>query len=493
MKLLFCLLLSLFSLSLQASGGNLTDLQSEVDAISNSSDMKHAQWTFVVSEVQSGKMLLNHNGEATLLPASTLKTVTSAAAIDLFGPSHRFQTTLEYDGEIVEGVLQGNLYIRGGGDPALGSDRFGEEYSLASLLENTVKVVRAKGIERIDGKVIADASVFGEAMLPNTWIWSDVGNYYGSGPSGLTISENTYHVFFKPHAIVGKPAEFLRTEPELPGMVWANEMRTGSRGSGDQGYIYGAPYTDLRYLRGTIPQGKDEFSIKGSLPDPASFAAQVLHEALLRDSIEVAEASTSLRQLALEGKAPKGERTFLWSHASPTLKEIVYWLNKKSVNLFAEHLLRHIGLKVGKKTTTESGAQALGEWWKSKGVDTGGMHLYDGSGLSRSNGITGKQLAAMLRYNAKQEWFGAFYNSLPIAGKASDPGSLRRMCTGTAAANNLRAKSGYISRVRGYTGYVDTQGGTRLAFAMLANNFTCSASAMRRKFEKLMVKMAELN
>ncbi len=491
-KLSFFGLLLVLAVSGWSQSAEMKALEAEMDKISNSPYLKPARWSFVVQEVESEKVLVDLNPDETMLPASTMKTVTSAAALGILGEDYRFSTYLEHDGEIVDGVLKGNLYIRGGGDPTLGSDRFKEKTSIENLLNNTLTIVKAKGISKIEGRIIGDASIFDDAIVPVNWVWNDIGNYYGAGASGLTFHENLYYLYFEPNDTVGKSAKLLRTEPEVPGIEFINEMKTGKRGSGDQGYIYGAPYTDLRYLRGTIPQGKSEFYIKGSLPDPALFAAQTLHQGLTDAAILVSGEPSTLRSLKLDGQAPEGERVLLSTYKSPPLKEIVYWLNKKSVNLYAEHLLKAVGQKKNKDGSTQGGAKAVANWWKAQGINTDGLHMEDGSGLSRYNGITARQLSSMLQKNAGQSWFESFYESLPIAGDAKDPGTLKRMCKNTAAANNVHAKSGYISRVRAYAGYVDTKSGKRLCFAMLANNFTCRASQMRKMFAELMVRLAEL-
>ena len=327
--------------------------------------------------------------------------------------------------------------------------------------------------------------------MPVTWVWSDIGNYYGAGANGLTFNENSYEVYFQPSKTVGETAAYLRTEPVMPDIQFINEMKTGSSSSGDNGYVYGAPYTFLRFLRGTVPAG-GEFSIKGSIPDPALFTAQCLHNALLADSFSLKGIATTQRDLLLQAKASTEARTQLYTHQSPPLKDIVYWLNKKSVNLYAEHLLKMIGYVKYKDGSTEAGVKAVEAYWASKGIDVGGLQLNDGSGLSRYNGITPAQLAGMLRANTREPWFETFWNSLPIAGDANDPGTLRSMCKGTLAAGNIRAKSGYISRVRTYAGYVNTKSGKRLCFAMLANNYTCTNAQIKTMLEGLMVAMANV-
>jgi D-alanyl-D-alanine carboxypeptidase/D-alanyl-D-alanine-endopeptidase (penicillin-binding protein 4) len=485
------LLCGLLASDLAAQAG-LDKVKAQADKISANSDLKHAQWAFVLMDATTGELLHDHNGAATLVPASTLKTVTSGAALGILGEDYTFKTNLEHDGTIVDGVLKGNVFIRGGGDPTLGSSRFSWGTDMKGVFAIWIEQLKRKGIRSIEGMIIGDAEAFEEAMLPATWNWGDIGNYYGAGACGLTFIENTYEVFFKSNGKVGGPAEFLRTEPQIPGMQFVNEMKTGAAGSGDNGYIYGAPFTDLRYLRGTIPQGGTEFSIKGSIPDPALFAAHCLKHALDSAGISVGGKAETVRRLRLDGKMPDSPRQVVYVHQSPALKDILYWLNKKSINLYAEHLLKTVGMVKYRDGSVEGGAKAVADYWAAKGVDVGGLHQHDGSGLSRYNGVTAMQLTKMLQVNAQQKYFDAFYNSLPIAGLSSDPGTMKSMCSNTAAANNVRAKSGFISRVRCYTGYVSTKSGRRLCFAMMANNYTCSNGAMRDMFDALMVSIAEM-
>lgn len=470
---------------------SLDALKSGITSLTQDAGLVNGELGIVVRNVETGEILAENDRNKSLLPASTMKTVTTAAALGILGEDYRFVTELQIDGTVENGVLKGNLIIRGGGDPTLGSDRYTWGTSMRSVLEDWVDAVKEKGITKIEGAVIGDATVFETAMLPDTWVWSDFGNYYGAGACGLTFNENLYYLYFRPNATVGGLAEVARSVPDIPGIKFVNEMQTGKKGSGDNGYIYGAPYTFLRYLRGSIPQGSPEFSIKGSIPDPALFAAQSLNHWLDSLNVTISGDPTTVRQLNIDGQALFRPRTTIQTHKSPALKDIVYWVNKRSVNLYAEHLLKACGLKTYGKGTTSDGAKAIEQYWKGKGVDIGGLHMMDGSGLSRYNGITASQMEHMLRINTKEPWFDSFYNSLPIAGDLQDPGTLRYMCRGTVCESNLRAKSGYIMRVRTYTGYVKNKSGTLLSFSMLANNYTCSNASMRTKLEKIMVLIGE--
>lgn len=469
----------------------LSALKAGIQKVATDPGMIHGDLGVVVRKVETGELLAENSMNKSLLPASTMKTVTTAAALGILGEEYRFVTELQMDGPVENGVLKGNLIIKGGGDPTLGSSRYTWGTSLKSVLEDWLEAVRKQGIQKIEGQVIGDASIWEDADLPTTWVWSDIGNYYGAGPSGLTFHENLYYLYFKPGK-VGEIAPLARTEPQIPGIEFVNEMKTGAAGSGDNGYVYGAPYTNLRYLRGSVPAG-GEFSIKGSIPEPALFAAQTLHHWLDSLGIKSAQEATSYRMLAANGKAPSATRTTIQTHKSPALKDIVFWVNKKSVNLYAEHLLKACGYKMYKDGSTEGGAKAITAYWRGKGVDVSGLHMMDGSGLSRYNGITPAQMEQMLRINTKEPWFESFWNSLPIAGDLQDPGSLSGMCRGTVCEKNLRAKSGYISRVRTYTGYVKDKSGNLISFSLLANNYTCSNATIRTQLENLMVLIGELD
>lgn len=466
-------------------------VHAQLAKITQSAGMRNGQFGFALYDMESGKLLEKERLDETLLPASTMKTVTSAAAFGILGPDYKFKTLLEHDGKIEGGILKGNVILHGGGDPTLGSDRYEWGTDMKSLLKIWVNKLKEKGVRRIEGNIIGDASLFEDALVPINWVWGDIGNYYGAGACGLSFNENSYTVYFVPGKSVGSRAEFIRTDPPMPDIKFVNEMRTGSSSSGDNGFVYGAPYTFARTLRGTVPMG-DTFTIKGSIPDPALFAAQALRNALLGDSISITGKATTVRHMLLEGEASPTGRTTLYTHQSPALKDVIYWLNKKSINLYAEHLVKTIGVVLANDGSTTAGTKAIAEYWAGKGINVTGLQMDDGSGLSRYNGITPNQLASMLRKDVGEPWFADFFKSLPIAGDANCPGSLKSMCRGTAAELKVWAKSGYISRVRTYAGYVETRSGKRLCFAMMANNYTCTNAVAKNFLEGLMVAMAEI-
>ncbi len=375
-----------------------------------------------------------------MVPASCLKVVTTAAALHLLGPESRFQTHLAYDGVVQNGVLKGNLYIIGGGDPCLGSDRIAGSLSWEKQVEAWALAVQNFGISQIEGKVIGDASNWETALAAPGWTWEDLGNYYGAGASALSFHENMYFLYLKPSSETGEGVSILKMDPNISGLVLKNEVLTGPEGSGDRACIYGSEFSHEQYIRGTIPAGVSEFSIKGTIPDPGFFCAGLLSELLKQKGVQV-----------LEQTVPVREKKVFYTTNSPTVAEIVHLINQKSINLYAEHLLKKMGEVSEGEGSTKAGVRAVQKFLQKKGVDSSGMSLEDGSGLSRKNLITAQQLVAILIQMKNSKLFPVFFESLPEERKG------------------IRAKSGSMSLIKGYVGYSND-----IAFAILINQCTNS-------------------
>lgn len=481
--------LILFALPLMSypQSGELPALRRALERLGQDPDLRPASWGVAVVDLRSGKLLVSHDPQRSLATASTMKAITTATALEILGPDFRFETRLAYDGNIADSVLTGNLYLIGDGDPTLGSDRFGPQYEMEAMLNQFVQAVKAAGIKRVQGAVIGDASVFTSQLVPAKWSWEDMGNYYGAGTAGLNIHENAYRLDFR-SGRTGTLTDILRTEPSMDDLIFINEVIAGPPGSGDQAYIFGAPYSPQRYVRGSIPPNRASFSIKGSMSDPAQTTATWLRQELIDCGIFVNGPATTVRELWAQEGVPMTTRQPLHSFRSPPLAEIARATNFQSVNLFAEALAKRLAVARRRPGSTEAAVKVMADHWRARGVNPQGLYLRDGSGLSPNNGVSALQLAQILAKTAEGEAGAAFYASLPTAGRE---GTLRSMLQGTAAEGNLRAKSGFISGVRSYAGFVDLPDGRRVAFAMIANQFACGAGAMRRKLETLMAALAE--
>lgn len=386
-------------------------------------------------DMKTGEVLLDENSGKSLMPASCMKVITTAAALEILGPETRFQTDLEYDGSLDKEVLRGNLYIRGGGDPCLGSDRIEGSLSWSKQIEAWVAAVQKLGIQKIEGSILGDTTRWEKALAVPSWSWEDLGNYYGAGACALSFHENYYSLFFKP-GLEGEDAQILRSDPPISALTFQNEVKTGPAGSGDCACVFGSEFTPIQYVRGTIPAEVKEFSIKGAIPDPAALCAEIFEKALQSKGISIQHQKIS----------PDKKRTVFHTTYSPTVKEIVYWTNQKSINLYAEHLLKKIGEVISKEGSTKAGIQAVTDFWRSKQIDLNGFNMADGSGLSRKNLVTAKQFVSILLEIKKSDFFPVFMQSLPQEN------------------DHTKAKDGRMSLVRGYVGYTD-----EVAFALLVN------------------------
>jgi D-alanyl-D-alanine carboxypeptidase/D-alanyl-D-alanine-endopeptidase (penicillin-binding protein 4) len=481
-RLFFFFLVGFLSLT---TGNAQLAVEAELRAIATDAGLRNAGLSVAVIDVSSNQLVASFNPKQSLRPASSIKLLTTASALIVLGPDHRFETRLEYSGYIDEkGTLHGNIFIVGGGDPTLGSPFLDATPDLAELMGTWVKALKAKGIRAVEGCVIGDASAWQGTPAPSDWSEKDGGNYYAAGSWALNIHENMYFLPFEQAGKMGATPGIGPLEPEVPGMSFRNEVRSAASGSGDNAYIYGRPHQFVRAIRGTIPVGSGTFTIKGSVPDGPLWTAQLLQQELEAAGVEMAHiASTS------DEEPPGSTRQAILVHQSPPLETIIERANKESVNLYCEALLRSVGEKRLGVATREAGIRVVREVWEDRGIDFSGANMSDGSGLSLENAISGYMLAQVARkMYVDQKYKSAFFNSLAVAGQ---DGTLAYLLKGTEAEGRIWAKSGSMKGVRSYTGFARGDSGKLYAFSMIANDFACSSSAMRKKFERLMLSLVK--
>ncbi|MBU2494133.1 MAG: D-alanyl-D-alanine carboxypeptidase/D-alanyl-D-alanine-endopeptidase [Bacteroidetes bacterium] len=451
--------------------------------------LKHAQFSVSAKYVESGEVIISYYGEKSLAPASNLKLFTTAAALEILGQNYKYETKLYYDGEIDNnGTLKGNIILSGGGDPTLGSKNFEDNPQMDSLLTLFVNAITQKGIKKINGSVIADNSRYDNVTIPGTWNWVDIGNYYGAQTSGLALNDNLYYIFFKPGKNVDDPAEVIKTEPEIPELIFVNNMKTGPAGSGDNGYIYNGPNSFEAELRGTIPQGFNEFSIKGSVPNPALLAAQLLNSSLNNSGI----LTNGKPNAVTESLDNYDESNLMMVISSPPLKDIVKIINKKSFNFYADMILKELGYKVYNEGSFNKGIKAVEDFFKKNGIDDGGLNIYDGSGLSRANMITANMMTDLLLHMTKTESYESFFNSLPVAGDTNDSGTLKNFGRNTVIEKKVFAKTGSIGGVRAHSGYIKSLSGKLIAFSIITNNYSGGSSGVNEIHKQVMIELAKM-
>lgn len=437
-------------------------MQSTLDRLAEDPALSHAGFGACVMDLENGEVLAQHRAGRSLAPASSLKVVTTSVALARLGDDFRFATDLQYEGTIDgEGVLRGNLILKGKGDPTLGAPQWGATDNMAAVLERFRLAVQQAGIRKVAEYIIGDGSAYPSAAAAPSWHWNDLGNYYAAGIWGLNLHDNLYYLRFSGRGRRGAKTEVAEVKPELPGLSFVNEVRVAAPGTGDNAYIYGGPYIYRCYLRGTIPAGRGAFTIKGAIPDPPLFAAQALQRELLRVGISTEREAISRQIYGARGGVDAARQT-IYTHYSPELKTIVRRTLDKSVNLYCEGLLRKLGRQEG-DGSREAGLRALRDYLKAQQVDLNGVYMEDGSGLSLLNAVTPRFLCEVLR-----EAGADFYELLPVV----------------AGGRRVRAKSGTMKRVRAFAGMVRSRSGRLLCVTVIANNFEGSGSAMRQKLEQ---------
>ncbi|TND04094.1 MAG: D-alanyl-D-alanine carboxypeptidase / D-alanyl-D-alanine-endopeptidase (penicillin-binding protein 4) [Bacteroidetes bacterium] len=454
------------------------------DSITNARELVGGSWSFYLVEVDSGKEIYSHNITTGLVPASVMKVVSTGTALALLGAGHHFSTSLQYDGKIdpATKILEGNIYIRGGGDPALGSETFGG--SVNAVIGNWREAVKRAGIDSVAGCIIADAEAWERDPIPLGWAWEDVQSDYGIGPTALSIHENSYDLYMTASAA----GVSLKTEPRIPGMKLYNQAIHSPSVGKSYAYVAGAPFQDERVVMGEV---SSYLEARSAIPDPPLFCAEKLLSELKESGIGVRDSATTLRKIRLQGiKREKSERKTISGMGSPSLGQLIFHTNHVSHNFYAEAILRGLSYgRTGYGSTTGGIAQVI-SFWKDKGIDLRGFYMADGSGISRYNSVSTKQLVGMLNYIAKDSSiFQTFYKSLPVAGES---GTISKLAQESAAEGNLRAKSGTMSRVKAYAGYVRSKSGKLMTFAMIGNNTGWETVQLKAKFERLFILMAEL-
>jgi D-alanyl-D-alanine carboxypeptidase/D-alanyl-D-alanine-endopeptidase (penicillin-binding protein 4) len=427
--------------------------------------LRHAIVSLCVADAQTGKTVYAHHAQMGLAPASSQKIFTSVAAFDLLGKDYRYTTQLAYQGKIEHGVLGGKILIIGSGDPTLGSWRYNGTKG-DDILDKWVSDIKKMKIKKVQGGVWGHF-IKGEwsmSLIPDGWIWQDIGNYYGAGSDVLNWHENQYDMTLRPGKVAGDSVTLVATDPKLYDVhLDLEELTTGAKGSGDNAYIYLPPGADWGYVKGTIPTGVNTFTISGSIPRPTYQLGRSLTEKLQSLGIDVTTSNMQDGQVTFSPSEP----TTISSHVSPPLDSIVYWFLKKSINLYGEALIKTMALKKTGAASTEKGVELLRNFWSERGIDKGALQIMDGSGLSPQNRVTTDAQVKALQYARTKPWFNAFYHAMP-------------------EYNGMKMKSGSIGGARAYAGYHTAKDGTQYVFSIIVNNYDGSAGEVVKKMYKVL-------
>lgn len=457
-------------------------LQHAVNSLVQDPQLTGTNWSICAIDLQTGDTLLAYNPRQALPGASITKIVSTAAALSVLGPNHRAQTQLVLEGEMQpNGIWHGNLRIVGGGDVSLGSRYFNQPGKELYFLDEWLAVLQSQGIKCITGQIIADGASFGAFSCPLGWQQVDMGNYYGCGAFGLNFFDNTLKLNFQTSA-AGKPLLFKGMYPTDQHYQLRIEAVAAAISS-DQTFVYGVPFEDARVIKGKLPANRSAYEVKASMPDPERLLAELLYQKLQAGGIRVDGGAFSSRFLQM-GPFPADKKVIHTTYGQ-SLKDIVFHTNQRSINLFAEGNLLQIGYKCSGSGTYEHSLivldSLLAQW------QIGPCRIVDGSGLSKENRMSAAQYTQLLGVQCQQSYFSSYLASLPIVGIS---GTVKNLCKGQAAQGKVYAKSGSITGIKAYAGYVDLPNGGRAAFALIANDYAITGAAITSKLEPVLNAMA---
>jgi D-alanyl-D-alanine carboxypeptidase/D-alanyl-D-alanine-endopeptidase (penicillin-binding protein 4) len=436
-------------------------LTSDLNRIFGAPVMEQGLWGVEVKSLDTGKVLYSLNARKLMMPASNMKVVTLAAAADILGWDYRFRTSLETAAPVENGVLKGDLVVRGGGDPTINT----RDNRAAALFDEWAAVLKAQGIAKVDGAIVGDDNAFDDAWLGQGWSWDYLQYGYAAPVGALELNENIAKLSVRPGA-AGAPAVLELTAGS--GLRLSNRATTGAPKSDATIDFERRSNDTVLEVTGSLAADAEPASREVAVVNPTIYFAQGLKDALIARGIEVSGGALDADELAA-APAAEGRRLLVQSQ-SPALRDIAAVMMRVSQNLYAETLLKAAGTANGQVGSTEGGRAAARRVFAGWNIPPSTYVQADGSGLSRYDFVTAEMLVTILeRMFRDPRHHDPFVATLPIAGK---DGTISTRMKNTRAEGNAAAKTGSISNVRALSGYVRTRDGETLVFSMLANSFT---------------------
>jgi D-alanyl-D-alanine carboxypeptidase/D-alanyl-D-alanine-endopeptidase (penicillin-binding protein 4) len=329
------------------------------------------------------------------------------------------------------------------------------------VLARIIKSIKATDFANSE-TVFVDGTGWDSRQIPDGWIWQDIGIYYGAGASILNWRENQYDIILKSGSNIGDAVSVVETKPVLYSYSITSQASSAAKGTGDNAYIYLPVKGNEIMVRGTIPLNENWFEISGSMINPENQFIETIRNSL-KDKFNLKSQLSSLSVYAPLENKPR----IFHTEVSPSLDSIIYWLNKKSINLYGEALIKTFAYEKKGFGSTDTGVAIVKDFWKQKGLDEDELNIYDGSGLSPLNRVTTHAQVEILKYAKNKSWYPYFYDALP-------------------EYNGMKMKSGTISDVKGFCGYHKAKDGSEYIFSFLVNNYNGKASGLVSKMYKVL-------
>lgn len=456
-----------------ATSSLLTGQHSVMDTILADTTLTGTSYSFCFADASTGEILFGYDEDRNLASASVMKLYPTSSALLLLGPEYRYSTAILLNGKYNKrrGVLEGDVIIKGGGDPSLGSEYFPEHYG--DVTGQWVAALRAAGVKRVKGRVAAAESIYEFNPAPSGWSWGDLGQYYGAGVYDINFNDNKYNIYITGQS-EGMPAIIDSTEEYGRDIHIINFLT--SSGRSDNGYVYNPPYSKTAWISGSVP-ADSSFVLKASIPDPPYTLVRKLDNKMRAAGIRI------------DGKASDERASYDSASAipvtitlSPTIAEIVKVTNHESVNMYAEALRKHLGYEVLGEGSFRAGGMVIRNHLDSIGCEPYEAVMLDGSGLSANNNISALMTVRLLVHMYNSSSREPFLASLP---EGAVSGTMKNYFRDELFKGRVVAKTGTINSAKSFAGYVTTNSGRRVAFTMFCNGFTVSSRRMTDNMEKI--------
>ena len=453
---------------------SLSLLRTDILALTQSPGVRRGTWGIVVHSLDRNDRLFELNPHSLLVPASIVKLLSVATAVDAVGWDYRYATTVGVSGTVTDGVLQGDIVVDGTGDPSFGG-RGGDDLGLL------VDAIRSAGIRSVNGRIIGRDDALEDARPALAWAWDDLGYPTGALFGALNYSENRTVVTIAAAAEAGRPGT-VSLDTIAQGRPIVNRTVTVATGATQFVWQEQRPGETTLTSAGTVAIGGPPARLNISVGNPTFWFANVLRNRLIAAGVPVSGEAIDADDLDHQVEA-----TALYTYRSPTLAEIAQPMLKESINLYAEGALR---LNAAPSVTPKTNDAAL-DGFKARmsawGISADAYQVIDGSGLSRRDAAAPETFLAVLQRMYDPSGSSPWMRALPVAGT---DGSLDGRLKGTAAENNVRAKTGTMSNIRSLAGYVTTADGEHLAFVIMLNDFEGTGAAALQAIDAIAVRLA---
>ena len=441
---------------------------------------KGSAWGISVRSLDGQGIDFGSNEEKLFLPASVTKLFTTAVALLRLGPGFTYTTNLYGDGPIENGVLKGNLFVRGSGDPTL-CDTFHNGRPTRVFEEWADELLR-RGIRRVAGDIVGDDTLFDGEYKPPGWGVEYSSFHYAPPVSALSFGGNVVEITVSPGESAGSAAMIqVNPQAEYPRVV----EKVITSGLGKKGSVTVSRTSEgLIRVSGRIASGAVPHRVRVTVEDPPLFTAAVMKRVFEGKGIQIGGKPLA----GSPKKVEYGAMSLLASYTSPPLSDIIFFVNKRSDNLSAELIFRTLGTIDGGTGSLAQSSDVVRKALADRGIESSSLSIRDGSGLSRLNLASPSQVVGLLAYMRSHETFPYFYNSLSIAGV---DGTLRNRMKKTAAEGRVHAKTGYLANVVTLGGYVEGRRGGLVAFSIMTNNYQGPPSGVKGLHDYVCEKLAE--